>query len=144
MTWACTRAAQNGHLEVLKYLREEAKAPWDSATAAWAANGHLHILEYLVERKYDKYDKVRVMWAAYNGQLECLKYLHETAKAPWDYLAVRRSAREQPHRVFTIPPRQQLSSPTRLAIRRWKVARATSFIITIAFLKLYNNRKRET
>jgi hypothetical protein len=52
-----------------------------------------------------------------------------------------KSAREQPHRVFTIPPRQQLSSPTRLAIRRWKVARATSFIITIAFLKLYNLQK---
>ena len=26
--WACASAAQNGHLEVLKYLREEAKAPW--------------------------------------------------------------------------------------------------------------------
>ena len=27
---ACADAADNGHLEVLKYLREEAKAPWDS------------------------------------------------------------------------------------------------------------------
>ena len=27
-TWACAYAAENGHLEVLKYLREEAKAPW--------------------------------------------------------------------------------------------------------------------
>ena len=27
--------------------------------------------------------------AAENGHLDCLKYLHETAKAPWDYLAVR-------------------------------------------------------
>ena len=27
--WACASAAQNGHLEVLKYLREEVKAPWD-------------------------------------------------------------------------------------------------------------------
>ena len=43
---------------VLKYLREEVKAPWDWDTAAWAAqNGHLHILEYLVERKYDQYDE---------------------------------------------------------------------------------------
>ena len=24
-----------------------------------------------------------------NGHLDCLKYLHETAKAPWDYRAVR-------------------------------------------------------
>ena len=30
--------AQNGHLEVLKYLREEAKAPWDNA------NKHLECL----------------------------------------------------------------------------------------------------
>ena len=27
--WACAEAAGNGHLEVLKYLREEAKAPWN-------------------------------------------------------------------------------------------------------------------
>ena len=27
--WACAYAAANGHLEVLKYLREEVKAPWD-------------------------------------------------------------------------------------------------------------------
>ena len=34
---ACAYAAENGHLEVLKYLREEVKAPWDSNTATWAA-----------------------------------------------------------------------------------------------------------
>ena len=27
--------------------------------------------------------------AAQNGQLDCLKYLHETAKVPWDSCAVR-------------------------------------------------------
>ena len=27
--WACAYAARNGHLECLKYLREEVKAPWD-------------------------------------------------------------------------------------------------------------------
>ena len=87
---ACENAAENGHLEVLKYLREEAKVPWDSDTASCAAgNGHLHILEYLVERKFDQYS-TRVCWkAAGNGHLDCLKYLHETAKAPWYYRAVR-------------------------------------------------------
>ena len=55
---ACAFAAENGHLEVLKYLREEVKVPWDSRTASWAAkNGHLHILEYLVEREYDEYNE---------------------------------------------------------------------------------------
>ena len=35
--WACANAAENGHLEVLKYLREEVKAPWDWRTATRAA-----------------------------------------------------------------------------------------------------------
>jgi hypothetical protein len=87
---ACGIAAEFGHLECLKYLHEEAKVPWDEYTAGWAAGkGQLHILEYLVERKYDKYDTLACERAASNGpHLDCLKYLHETAKAPWDEDAV--------------------------------------------------------
>ena len=71
--WACARAASGGHLEILKYLHEEAKAPWDSLTASWAAqSGHLHILEYLVERKYDDYSEYACGYAAEKGQLDCL------------------------------------------------------------------------
>ena len=89
-TYACAHAAQNGHLEVLKYLREEVKATWDSRTASWAAaKGHLHILEYLVERKYDQYSVYACAFAAENGHFDCLKYLHETAKAPWDSASVQ-------------------------------------------------------
>ena len=92
---ACASAAIGGHLECLKYLHEEVKAPWDWRSAAWAAeNGHLHILEYLVERKYNHYigrptPGRACCEAAKHGHLDCLKYLHETAKAPWNYLAVR-------------------------------------------------------
>ena len=87
---ACAYAALRGHLEVLKYLREEVKAPWDWRTATFAAKyGHLHILEYLVERKYDKFNVHACWFAAENGHLVCLKYLHETAKAPGDSQAVR-------------------------------------------------------
>ena len=86
---ACARAARYGHLECLKYLHEEVKAPWDSYTASWAAeNGHLHILEYLVELKYDHFDEDACTGAAMSGHLDCLKYLHETAKAPWNEFAV--------------------------------------------------------
>jgi len=95
---ACENAASEGHLECLKYLREEAKAPWDEYTASMAAkNGHLHILEYLVERKFNKYSEDACKYAAKNGHLDCLKYLHETAKAPWDYRAVRRKAHWNNH-----------------------------------------------
>ena len=31
------RLPENGHLECLKYLREEVKAPWDSELPHWAA-----------------------------------------------------------------------------------------------------------
>ena len=88
--YACAWAAGGGHLECLKYLHEEAKAPWGSGTAECAAAyGHLHILEYRVERKFDKYEVYACAYAAMNGHLDCLKYLHETAKAPWDCRAVR-------------------------------------------------------
>jgi len=90
---ACAYAALNGHLECLRYLREEVKAPWDFYTAAWAArNGHLHILEYLVERKYFEYieyTESACKFTAKFGHLDCLKYLRETAKAPWNSQAVR-------------------------------------------------------
>ena len=35
---ACACAASGGHLEVLKYLHEEVKAPWGPQTANWAAH----------------------------------------------------------------------------------------------------------
>jgi len=83
--WACAYAAESGHLECLKYLREEAKRLGVLLLPSLGGlYGHLHILEYLVERKYDKYDESACELRPYNGNLDCLKYLHETAKAPWD------------------------------------------------------------
>jgi hypothetical protein len=95
---ACAWAAYSGNLEILKYLREEARAPWDCVTAAEAAGkGHLHILEYLVEQKYVSFnDFIICYWAALEGHLDCLKYLHEVAKAPWDWLAVHVAHDNQP------------------------------------------------
>ena len=50
-------------------------------------------LEYLVERKYNKYVESACQYAAKFGHLDCLKYLHKTARAPLDYLAVREATK---------------------------------------------------
>ena len=93
---ACACAAENGHLEVLKYLREEAKAPWDSELP-------LGRLEMVISTYSNILLSVSMInceyaceYAAKNGHLDCLKYLHETAKAPWNSWAVR-SAHENNH-----------------------------------------------
>jgi hypothetical protein len=40
----------NGHLDCLKYLRETAKAPWDSEAVEGAhENNHLECLQYLLD-----------------------------------------------------------------------------------------------
>ena len=131
---ACEYAASEGHLEVLKYLREEVEAPWDLRTATFAAKyGHLHILDYLVERKYDQFDVSACVLAAKEGHLDCLKYLHETAKNLELLVRIPRT-QAQPDRMFTIPPRQQLSSTRWLAIR---TRRVTHFINTYKQTKLF-------
>jgi len=57
---ACAFAAEFGHLELLKYLREEVKAPWDVITlmrAQWSLNPALRVPDVIVSE-----------------QLECLRY----------------------------------------------------------------------
>ena len=54
------------------------------------------------------------------GHLDCLKYLHETAKAPWNSEAVQKRTRTNISNVYNTP-RQQLSITRWLAIRRWRV-----------------------
>ncbi len=94
---ACALAAKNGHLGILKYLREDVKAPWNCDTAFRAAKyGHLHILEYLVERKYDHFAELACTYAAWEGHLDCLKFLRETAKAPWNSWAVLMAQNNHP------------------------------------------------
>jgi hypothetical protein len=90
----CAGAAHGGQLECLKHLHEVVQAPWDDdgQTALNAVDSHsLHILEYLVDRKYEFNDANACSLAAQYGDLDCLKYLHETAKAPWDGRAVRQA-----------------------------------------------------
>jgi hypothetical protein len=54
---ACAYAAENGHLECLKYLHEEAEAPWDEMTLHGAKHYSKRIdcLNYAIEQKCPGY-----------------------------------------------------------------------------------------
>jgi len=83
--YVCWLAAENGHLDCLKCVHEDAKLPLDSTIADVAAEyGHLHILEYLVDCGYNKFHADACATVTKNGRLDCLKCLHEDAKVPLD------------------------------------------------------------
>ena len=47
---ACRNAAENGHLDCLKYLHETAKAPWDEdAIRSAHENNHPDCVQYLLD-----------------------------------------------------------------------------------------------
>ena len=69
-------AAENGHLECLKYAHERG-CPWDELTCAYAAKlGNLECLKYAHEHGCP-WDARTCGTAAENGHLECLKYAQD-------------------------------------------------------------------
>ena len=92
-SWSCldpefgafTKAAENGQLECLKFLREVVKVPWTTRAAVWAVrNGHYHIIEYLYQNEYPHFCAKVCAAAARDHNLNGLKYLREVVKVPWD------------------------------------------------------------
>ena len=76
----CAAAAEGGQLETLKWLREECGCEWNLYASDRAAqNGHLECLKHLRENGCQWTDHT-VAWAAAGGHLECLKYLREHEK----------------------------------------------------------------
>ena len=85
---ACSGAAQQGHLEALKFLRGlDPPCPWDEETcdaAVWG--GHLEVLKWL--RAQDPpcpWDEKTCENAAERGHLDVLKWLRaQDPPCPWD------------------------------------------------------------
>jgi len=70
----CVAAAEKGHLQTLKRLRE-LEVPWHGGVCDGAAsNGHLEILEWAMQRGC-RVDSITVVNAAVNGQVEVLEWL---------------------------------------------------------------------
>ena len=80
----CWKVAGTNKLELLKWAREEKECEWHGETInAVAEHGNLEMLKYCVANECPV-DESACGIAAQFGHLECLKYLHEEAKAPWD------------------------------------------------------------
>ena len=91
--WFCWQVAETNKLELLKWAREEKKCDWDARTIKLAADiGIMEMLKYCVANECPV-DEYACAWAASNGHLECLKYLHKVAKAPWDWSTAAEAAR---------------------------------------------------
>ena len=88
-------AALNGHLEILKWARENG-CPWDSNTCANAAlNGHLEVLKWARENGCP-WDSATCTYAAENGHLEVLVWAQENG-CPWDYEKCLNIAKQMNH-----------------------------------------------
>lgn len=75
-------AAKEGHLEMLKWAREEG-CPWDQNTCRCAAErGHLEVLRWAKEQGCP-WDKSTCKFAARGGHLALLKWAREQG-CPWD------------------------------------------------------------
>ena len=83
--WFCMKVATTNKLELLTWAREEKKCEWDIMTIKIAAYlDNLEMVKYCVANECPV-DEWACASAASGGNLECLKYLHEEVKTPWDW-----------------------------------------------------------
>ena len=77
-TKAMNWAAENGHLEVVKWLHENRTEGCTTQAMDWAScNGHLNVVKWLHENRTEGCTIKAMNWAAHNGHLEVIKWLHE-------------------------------------------------------------------
>ena len=144
-TKACAWAARCGHLEVLKYLREEAKVPWDPATALWRLEvvistysnillsvsminmtimrvswrrvRPLGLFEVLARNRQSALGFGYCLYSADNGHLHILEYLVERKYDEYDE-SVSVGGRKRSLRLFEVLARNRQSALGRLRLSR--------------------------
>jgi hypothetical protein len=78
----CAKAAEQGNLEVLKWLRENASDCDEEACAFAAGRGHLEVLKWLRSNGC-KWDWHVCSFASETGQLKVLKWALENEAPVW-------------------------------------------------------------
>jgi len=101
-TTACRVAAQEGHLDCLRFLFAKVKPSRETekdAAQTAALYVHLDILKYFVEERKISDDAKNgcVFHSVFANHLDCLKYMVEEAKAPLDDLPLIALARHFKH-----------------------------------------------
>ena len=87
----CAAAASQGHLEVLKWARDNG-CEWDSLTCANAArNGHLVLLNWAFDNGC-QWDSLTCAYAAGSGRLDVLQFARDNG-CEWDYRTFHSAAR---------------------------------------------------
>jgi len=89
---ACCSAAENGHFHVLQWLRaRDPPCPWDTRTCSRAGLvGHLDMLRWAKEQGAPM-DVETVQLAAFGGKLEAIKYARSVG-CPWDEITTSYAA----------------------------------------------------
>ena len=113
----CRRRSSRG----TQILTRRSQSALGFGTASWAAK--MVIFTYsniLLSVSMINMTKMRVVCGR-ERPFRLFEVLARNRQSALELTGRTRSAREQPPRLFTIPPRQQLSSTTWLAIRTWRV-----------------------
>lgn len=88
--WSSTRAAENGHTEILQYLHDNGSRWCEYTIASAALGGSLKAVKYLHQRGCP-WNERACDHAAMAGSLECLMYLHKNG-CPWSKEAIDNAA----------------------------------------------------
>ena len=80
-TYAMDYAAQNGHLEIVKWLHINGKERCTKNAMDYTAqNGHLETVKWLHQNRKEGCTTYAMDYAAQNGHLEMIKWLHQNRK----------------------------------------------------------------
>ena len=80
-TYAMDYAAQNGHLETVKWLHQNRKEGCTrNAMDAAARNGHLNVVQFLHQNRMEGNINSSINRATENGHMEIVKYMTEYHK----------------------------------------------------------------